>query len=247
MKILNGDCLELLDCIESESVDLILCDPPYGVTSHKWDVPISMWFLFNKFRRIIKPKGSILIFGIEPFSSKTRLLGEDMYKYDWIWNKTRKHGYHHSNSMPIQETENISVFSHAFVQSTSKNNIIFNPAKHTIRKRHSINCNWKYEERFDTNILKFANVPLCELFHPSQKPIDLLEYLILRHTNEGDVVLDPCFGSGSTLVASRNTGRDYIGFEKEKEFVDIAHNRLSVDVLTRRRWKKKSICIYQNQ
>jgi site-specific DNA-methyltransferase (adenine-specific) len=223
----NDDCLNILPSIEDESIDLIVCDPPYGITKHDWDIPISMWFLFNQLRRIIKPKGSILMFGVEPFSSNTRMFGSDLYKYDWLWVKSRKHGYHHAQSQPLQETENISVFSKASVQSTSKNNIIFNPNKHTIKKRTGAKLKQKTEERYDTNLLRFGNTKLNDLLHPSQKPIDLIEYLILRHSNEGAVVLDPCFGSGTTLVAANNTNRSFIGIEKNKNFFEIGKTRIN--------------------
>lgn len=231
-----------MDRVPSKSVDLILCDPPYGVTSHKWDKIIDPWALFKHFRRIIKDHGTILVFGVEPFASVARVDNKDLYKYDWIWKKSRKHGYVHAKSMPTQETELVSVYSPAFLTSTSKNKIIFNPVQTLERYRQELGRKYYERMRYDTNILSYPNVPLTQLFHSSQKPVGLLQYLIERHTNPGMMVLDPCCGSGSTLIAARECGRDAIGIEVLPEYVDVTMRRLdSTEPLTKRCWKKKSI------
>lgn len=246
--IIHDDCLKIMPTIDSNSVDLILCDLPYGTTKCKWDVILPFQELWENYNRIIKDNGCILLFGVEPFSSFLRCSNLNMYRYDWVWNKLKAANYLFMNSQPGKITENISVFYKK--QPMYNPQKIVNPAgtskRHTYKNPSKISKNAKLimgegyknnvEDNFfgkdyepdkllPTNILTFSrpHKPL----HPTQKPVKLLEYLIKTYTKEGDLVLDNCAGSGSTLVAAKNLNRLYIGIEKEKEYYDIAVNRLN--------------------
>ena len=207
--IANGDCLDLMYDLWDESIDLIICDPPYGVTNYKWDKVIDIQHMFYHFRRIIKPTGVILIFGREPFMSKVRIEGEDIYKYDWTWIKSRANGQVHSSTSPLQNTETIAVFSKGNRCSTSKTKLKFNLVN-----------------GFPRTTINFSNCPLREMFHPCQKPIELADFLIKTHSDEDNIILDPCFGSGTFLLSAKNNNRKFIGFEKEEDYINIARLRL---------------------
>jgi site-specific DNA-methyltransferase (adenine-specific) len=232
-----GDCLELMKDIPDNSIDMILCDLPYGTTACKWDTVIPFEPLWEQYNRIIKDNGAIVLFGSEPFSSALRVSQLDKFKYDWIWDKKTGLGFLDSKYRPLKQHEIISVFSKGGCSNGSKIQMTYNPQnlipttkKNRNAKSNILNSEPKQRKDLDT---KFTNYPKSILtyaretgFHPTQKPVALLEYLIKTYTNEGDVVLDNCMGSGSTCVACVNTGRHYIGFEKEPIYYDIACQRL---------------------
>lgn len=245
----NGDCLDLMKNIPDKSIDMILCDLPYGTTKCKWDNIIPFDKLWEQYNRIIKDNGAIILFGKEPFSSLLRCSNLDMYKYDWIWVKDTKSNFAQSGFQPLNNIELISVFSNGYARNFPKGSemlkqcMIYNPQmtdgdEYKIPKATKTTSifaenhkNGKYEhkardtsKRFPYNLIKF-NTDKDKL-HPTQKPIALLEYLIKTYTDENMIVLDNTMGSGSTCVACQNTNRKYIGIEKDEEYFDVATNRL---------------------
>ena len=243
--LINGDCLEVMKDIKDHSVDMILCDLPYGTTDCKWDSVISFDKLWKEYKRIIKDNGAIALFGSEPFSSYLRMSNIDNYKYDWIWSKTNTTGFQHAKNMPLKDYEIISIFSKASMGHVSllgNKRMEYNP-QGVIRINklsHASSNQWggiigKRPSHKETFITEYTNYPKMTLrfskdkvnLHPTQKPIALLEYLIKTYSNEGDLVLDNCMGSGSTCVACKNTNRDYIGIELDKKYYDIAVDRVN--------------------
>ena len=241
--IKQGDCLELMKEIPDKSIDLILCDLPYGTTACKWDNVIPFEPLWEQYNRVIKDNGAIVLFGSEPFSTRLRMSQINEYKYDWIWIKNNCTGFAHSKNMPMKKCELISVFSKAPIGHVSQlgdKRMVYNPqgiiyeekVKTVNRHKDSIlgarpnQCGKKYKScsNLPTNILEFSRDK--DTVHPTQKPVELLEYLIKTYTNEGEIVLDNCMGSGSTCVACVNTNRHYIGFELDPQYYDIACKRL---------------------
>lgn len=235
----QGDCIELMKDIPDKSVDMILCDLPYGTTACKWDVIIPFEPLWAQYTRVIKDNRAIVLFGTEPFSSHLRLSNEKIYKYDWVWKK-RPTGYLNSKKMPMRSIENISVFY--------KKPPTYNPQG--LIKYNSIRKNSTSKSEVDRSIRngiaahnggiltgdyvqEYKNYPDQLLIfkndnglHPTQKPVGLLEYLIKTYTNVGGVVLDSCMGSGSTGVACVNTNRNFIGIELDEEYFEIAKERI---------------------
>lgn len=229
-KIHHGDCLELMKDIPDGSIDMILCDLPYGTTACKWDVVIPFEPLWEQYNRIIKDKGAIVLFGSEPFSSTLRMSNIKNFKYDWIWEKEQGINQFLCKIQPLRKTENISVFykkqplyNPQFTKGKAYENdrVLGCESFGTPKKIKTKNDGFRYP----TNILQF-NRELKKRFHPTQKPVALLEYLIKTYTNKGETVLDNCMGSGATAIACINTNRFFIGIEKEKEYVDIANKRL---------------------
>ena len=233
-KLLQGDCLELMKDIPDKSIDMILCDLPYGTTKCKWDIVIPFDKLWEQYNRIIKDKGAILLFGSEPFSSKLRISNLRMYKYDWIWKKTKAQGFLNSKKMPLKDYENICVF-YKRLPVYNPQGIIYgnfqNDRKSKYIKGEDIYGKEKefgisHMSNFPKQIIEFSNPSGKGQLHPTQKPIELLEYLIKTYTNENDLVLDNCMGSGSTGVACKNLNRNFIGIEKEEKYFNIAKERI---------------------
>jgi site-specific DNA-methyltransferase (adenine-specific) len=228
--ITQGDCLELMKEIPDGSIDMILCDLPYGTTACKWDVIIPFEPLWEQYKRIIKDNGAIVLFGSEPFSTLLRSSNLKMYRYDWIWEKEQGANFMNCKYQPYKVHETISVFSkkahHYYPQMTEGKPYISGKGTSgditkNVIKTQTINAGTRYPR----SIIKF-NTDKRKSLHPTQKPVALLEYLIKTYTNEGDIVLDNCMGSGSTCVAAVNTGRHYIGFELDEKYFDIACQRL---------------------
>ena len=248
-QVLHGDCLELMRDIPDRSIDMILCDLPYGTTACKWDVIIPFEPLWEQYKRIVKPNAAIVLFGKEPFSSFLRVSNISMFKYDWIWKKDTKSNFLQADYQPLNNVEIISVFSSAYARTFPKNDtthisMTYNPqmtegdcyripSSSSTTQIFSINHkNGVYRhrqkdttKRFPFNILEFKTDK--NRLHPTQKPVALFEYLIKTYTNEGDLVLDNCAGSGTTAVACLNTNRDYILMEKEEEYFDIINQRIA--------------------
>lgn len=227
-----GDCLELMKGIPDGSIDMILCDLPYGTTACKWDNVIPFEPLWEQYNRVIKDNGAILLFGSEPFSTELRHSNLKMFRYDWIWSKNRGTGLFNAKKMPMKSHEIISVFYKSLPLYNPQMRTGFKPYKCKQGKQSGAfgvsNKEIMTEnngERYPLSVLQF-NSTNGKNVHPTQKPIELLEYLIKTYTNEGDVVLDNCMGSGSTCVACVNTNRHYIGFELDPRYYDIACKRL---------------------
>lgn len=246
INLMHGDCLELMKTIDDKSVDMILCDLPYGTTACKWDNVIPFEPLWEQYNRIIKDNGAIVLFGSEPFASKLRLSNLKNYKYDWVWVKSRALGFTNAKNKPMNKHELISVFSKGTCANGSKNKMIYKPqglihfgklvngikdckadrkdGSHKFaRKSHKKSYVQEFTN-YPTQILNFANEG--NTVHPTQKPVALLEYLIKTYTNEGETVLDNCMGSGSTGIACKNLNRGFIGIEKDDNYFNIAKNRI---------------------
>ena len=233
-KIYQGDCLEVMDKLIKNGikVDMILTDPPYGTTACKWDSVIPFDEMWIKLNKLTKSNGAIVLFGSEPFSSTLRMSNIKNYKYDWVWEKPQGINPLLAKKQPLNNIEYIHVFY--------KKQPIYNPQfeygkpykrtrdekerlceinNHIFKETTTINEGKRYPKR----ILKFKRETGM---HPTQKPVDLMEYLIKTYTNEGDLILDFTMGSGSTGVACINTSRDFIGIELDEGYFDIAKDRL---------------------
>ena len=241
IKLLKGDCLEVMKGIESGSIDAIITDPPYGTTACKWDSVIKFELMWEQLNRIIKPNGAIVLFGSEPFSSALRMSNIKNYKYDWVWDKASATNFVHAKNKPMKQHENISIFSLGTTvhKSQSKNRMEYYPQnlieinkkrKKTVTSNVSFAARPSHKDEF---ISTHTNYPKTILTfkrdkgkHPTQKPILLMEYLIKTYTNEGETVLDFTMGSGSTLVACQNTNRNGIGIEQDEKYFKIAEQRI---------------------
>lgn len=229
--IYNEDCLKGMKELPDNSIDLILCDLPYGTTACKWDSIIPFEALWAHYNRIAKDDAAIVLFGSEPFSTMLRFSNLKYFKYDWVWEKEQGANFMLCKYQPYKVHEIISVFSKGrhryFPQMTEGKPYVSGKGTsgditRNVPKVQTVNTGTRYPrsiQRFSTDKAKGS-------FHPTQKPIALLEYLIKTYTQEGDIVLDNAFGSGSTLVAAVNTNRHYIGFELDPGYFDIACKRL---------------------
>ena len=234
----QGDCLELMKEIPDKRIDMILCDLPYGTTACKWDTIIPFEGLWEQYNRIIKDDGAIVLFGSEPFSTELRHSNLKMYKYDWIWDKRQSSSALNCNYQPLKTHEIISVFGKMATTYSKKGNMKYNPQDiipcQKINKRKSQKADIFHSSPNVPTVQKYTNYPKSILnysregnLHPTQKPVELLEYLIKTYTNNKDVVLDNCMGSGSTGVAALNLHRKFIGMELDEKYFEIASNRIN--------------------
>ena len=234
-----GDCLEIMPTLPDKSVDMILCDLPYGTTACKWDTIIPFEPLWENYKRLIKGNGAIVLTASQPFTSRLVMSNLPMFKYEWIWDKDRPSGFALCNKRPMPQHENILIFS--------QGQTIYNPQMTTGRpsangwnktKEFSsqpklVAIKKKYtDQKFPKTIIYEKKNGASTYLHPTQKPVALFEYLIRTYTNEGDTVLDNCAGSGTTGVAAKKTGRKSIQIEKEMEYVKIAVKRLAQGILS---------------
>lgn len=232
MELLNGDCLELMKNIPDKSIDMILCDLPYGTTDNKWDNVIPMEPLWEQYKRIIKDHGAIVLFSQLPFGASLIMSNPKMFRYEWVWLKPNSSaGFLNCKKMPLRKHENILVF-YKHLPTYNPQGLI--ELDEPIQREGSANKNGKnYKTADKPFITTHKNYPADILtfdkdagYHPTQKPVALLEYLIKTYTNEGDLVLDNCMGSGSTGIACVNTNRDFIGMELNEEYFKIACERI---------------------
>lgn len=240
-KIYNADCLELMKEIEDKSIDAIICDLPYGTTACSWDVVIPFDKLWEQYKRIRKDNTPIVLFGSEPFSTYLRMSNIKEYKYDLIWVKTKASGHLVADKQPMKRYENISVFGNG--------QILYNFQLEAKNKKNIRNPNKKYklntslysqeeiilfnqyrkiplDKKYPDNVLEFQSVGNFKRIHPTQKPSALLEYLIKTYSNEGDLILDNCSGSGTLAIACHNTRRNFICIEKDKDYYEKSVERL---------------------
>jgi DNA modification methylase len=233
INIILGDCLVEMDKLIKQgiTVDCILTDPPYGTTACKWDSVIPFDEMWERLNKLIKPNGAIVLFGSEPFSSALRMSNIKRYKYDWVWEKTKPSNFLNCKKQPMRKYENISIFYS--IQS------VYNPQGLTVSSKHNKNSNklntyGKVRDftqaityiGYPHNVLRFPNIVGSSAIHPTQKPVALMEYLIKTYTNEGETVLDFTMGSGTTGVACKNTDRKFIGIELDKQYFEIAKERM---------------------
>lgn len=232
-----GDCLEVLKTLPDASVDMVLCDPPYGTTACKWDTVIPFAPFWEQLHRVAKPTAAICMFGSEPFSSALRMSNIKRFKYDWVWDKKFSGCFATAKFRPLKTFEMISVFATgrpSYVPQMVLRDFPITSGKRA-NPRHTnedskqtlwVEKKKKYTHKYPTAILNFPRRLGEKVIHPTQKPVALLEYLIRTYTNEGAVVLDPTMGSGSTGVACFKTGRNFIGIEREPEYFKIAEARM---------------------
>ena len=245
-EIIHGDCLKVMRQFPDKSIDMILCDLPYGTTACEWDTIIPFEPLWEQYKRIIKDNGAIVLFGQEPFSSYLRLSNINNYKYDWIWEKSNPSNIALANKQPMRYHELISVFykkqptynkqmiprKSPAIKQAQKNNYVFHNSQSEQTTLGYIEVDSKkYDADFKnpSSIIKIPSLrPNSKEFvkHPTQKPVALFEYLIKTYTLPGEVVLDNCIGSGTTAIACINTGRNFIGIEIEEKYVKIARERI---------------------
>jgi len=237
-KIYNMDCLEGMKYIDDKSIDMILCDLPYGTTKCKWDIVIPFEPLWEQYERIIKDNGAIVLFGSQPFTSALVMSNLKLFKYEWIWQKTLATNFMLVKKQPAKKHENILVFYKK--QPTYNPQMeIGKPYKDKPRKR-TVGIHGNAETikkainnegtRYPSSVQLFSNGNNGNV-HPTQKPVELCEYLIKTYTNENELVLDNCIGSGTTAIACINTNRNYIGFELDKEYYEIAKNRINKHII----------------
>ena len=247
VKLLQGDCLDLLQDIPDGSIDLVLCDLPYGTTGSKWDSTIDSKKLWKHYRRCISENGVIVLFGTEPFATCMRYEALDLYKYDWIWRKTTVTGFAHARNMPLRDYENIMVFSKApigHISKLGKRRMPYYPqglqdcyqvdhAHKTSLILHSKTFANTKESRyvrkqtgFPRMVLDFKKDPKDTKYHINAKPVPMLEFIVKTYTETGDTVLDNCMGGGSAGVACVNTGRKFIGMEIGDSFC-VAEQRIN--------------------
>lgn len=248
IKLYKGDCLELMKDIPDKSIDMILCDLPYGTTDCKWDVVIPFDKLWEQYNRIIKDNGAIILFGQQPFTSELIHSNLKMFRHNLVWGKDKCSNFLHAKNQPRKLTEDIIIFSKngsGFVHN-SKNKCVYNPQMidrkprkptGSTKRSNKLNEirngkttlysgeNFQCDKNYPSNIIYFPTEHFNRL-HPTQKPVALLEYLIKTYTNENELVLDNCMGSGSTGVACKHTNRNFIGIELDDNYFEIAKKRI---------------------
>jgi DNA modification methylase len=244
MELIHGDCLTEMKRIADGSIDLILSDPPYGTTGNAWDEVIPFDALWAHLKRLIRPLGPVVVFGSEPFSTTLRMSNRPWFKYDWIWEKSRPGGIFGAKLRPMKIHEVISVFSEGTTAAGSDKLMPYYPQGVGAGGRAASNVTYadaafKGERpsltdnpvhmtdgsNYPRSILRFGNV-FTERLHPTQKPVEIMEYLIQTYTKPGETVLDPTMGSGTTGVACRRLGRKFIGIEKDPKYFEIAKERI---------------------
>lgn len=230
-----GDCLELMKRIPDGSVDMILCDLPYGTTCNKWDSVLPLDALWEQYRRIAKPNAAIVLTAQTPFDKVLGASNLDMLRYEWVWEKTNATGHMNAKRAPMKAHENVLVFYDR--QPTYNPQKTYGHRRKTAiadRQRLQSECygqqfgttSYDSTERYPRSVQTFASDKQRVRLHPTQKPVALMEYLIKTYTNEGETVLDNCMGSGTTGVACVNTGRRFIGIEKEEKYFEVAKSRI---------------------
>ena len=241
--LMLGDCLDKLNEIPDNSVDLILTDPPYGTTKVAWDALIPFEPMWDQLKRVIKPKGTTILFGQEPFSSFLRISNIDQYKYDWVWKKTKAMNFQQSKNAPLRKHENVLVFSDGVVGHVNQTNkrMTYNPqgleACDHFKQRKAYGDPHGYQRTngevkgykqtqtgYDDTVLEYGSVHNPP--HPTQKPLELMEYLINAYSDENEIVLDFTMGSGTTGVAAINTNRSFIGIELDETYFKLAETRI---------------------
>lgn len=240
IKLMQGDCLEEMKKIPDGSIDMVLTDPPYGTTACKWDSIIPLEPMWEQLKRIIKPNGAIVMFGVEPFSSLLRCSNLKQFKYDWVWQKDKATNHLNAKRMPMRRNEIISVFYKSQclytpqLQSKDPKNIrppttkrkqAENYGAMTAESVRKIPVNMSYPN--ETLQFRGCFGDKGKSLHPTQKPVALMEYLIRTYTNEDETVLDFTMGSGSTGVAAKNLNRKFIGIELDAGYFEIAKERIN--------------------
>jgi len=245
--LLQGDCIEKMKAIKDGSVDLVLTDPPYGTTACKWDSVIPFDVMWEQVWRVLKPNGAAVFTASQPFTSALVMSQIENFKYEWVWEKTKPGGIFNAKNMPMKKHENVLVFSKGTCANCSADRMNYYPQglirvdkKAKNSKRSGLDTIGNRPSRVGEYTQEFSGYPDTLLnfasegstVHPTQKPVPLMEYLIKTYTNEGETVLDFTMGSGTTGVACQNTGRNFIGIERDDKYFAIARARCGVPKLS---------------
>lgn len=240
-KLYKGDCLEIMDYLIEQNIqfDAIITDPPYAVTNYSWDKIIPFDAMWEKLQKLIKPNGAIVLFGNEPFSSALRKSNEELYRYDWKWLKTQVTGFQNAKYQPLRCYEDIMVFSKSGAVYNVKNPMCYFPqglinvniqtTKSSVdylkeKKNNKKEKHIQEYANYPRNVIQFARESM--LFHPTQKPCNLMEYIIMTYTRENELVLDFTSGSGSTLLACEILNRRWVGIELTDKYCSVIKKRL---------------------
>lgn len=234
-----GDCLEVMRQIPDGSVDMVLCDLPYGTTPALWDKPLSMVDLWEQYERIVKPSGAIVLFGSQPFSSLLVVSKIDWFRHEWVWDKVNAANFGNAKRQPLKQHEQVLVFgqdppNYYPIKTPGKVNHSQGNAKQMESEVHRFNKRPPDDLsglKFPKSILTYPKHSSHSSLHPTQKDLGMCEYLIRTYSLPGDVVLDNCIGSGTTALAARNTERRFIGIEKDPGFYKTACDRLDLESL----------------
>jgi len=245
IKLIQGDCLEKMKDIPDKSIDMILCDLPYGTTACKWDTIIPFEPLWEQYKRIIKDNGAIVLTASQPFTSALVMSNIKMFKYEWVWVKNGITGFANAKKQPLRNYEDILVFSKERTNYFPQDLIRIDKKCKNSKNRGGESLRMSIDDSKNKGSLRtegkeyiqeFTGYPKqtltdikedAEKLHPTQKPVALFEYLIKTYTNEGDLVLDNCMGSGTTGVACKNLNRNFIGIELDAEYFKIAEKRIN--------------------
>jgi site-specific DNA-methyltransferase (adenine-specific) len=241
-KVICGDCLDVMPLIPDKTIDMILCDLPYQITSCKWDTIIPFETLWEQYKRIIKDNGAIVLTASQPFTSALVMSNIKMFKYCYTWVKTKPSGFQNAKRIPMKKHEDILVFYNSQPIYNQQNLIKLEKPIKSGRARmrndeqHHLGVAGNLEHKtthtgWQDSVLYFANPSGKGHLHPTQKPVALFEYLIKTYTSEGDLVLDNCLGSGTTAVACKKQNRQFIGIEKELKYCKVAEQRLAQEML----------------
>lgn len=241
--MLHGDCLELMKDIPDGSIDMILCDLPYGITGCKWDIIIPFDKLWEQYERIIKYNGAIVLTASQPFTSALVMSNQKMFRYEWIYEKNHATGHLQSKKNPMKAHENILIFYKKLPNYNPQKTHNHKTANKYTKKVSVQNKTEMYgklskevmtggnTDRYPRSVLYFQSDKNKSSLHPTQKPVALFEYLIKTYTNENDLVLDNCAGSGTTAIACLNTNRQFIVMEKEQKYFDIINKRVKEHII----------------
>jgi DNA modification methylase len=231
-KIFFGDCMDVMQDFEDNSIDFVLTDLPYGITAPKWDSRLNLEDLWSIYKRILKKDAVVVMFASQPFTTHLIRSNEKNFRYCWYWVKNQGTNFFHAKRMPIRKMEELVVFnkgkynpqvSHGHIPTQSAKGCSEGKAYHGTNSRDTKGGK---TTRYPTNILEFKCVDNYSRLHSAEKPVDLLRYMIRTYTDEGEVVLDNCMGVGSTVIACVRENRQYIGIENDKEIFGIAEDRI---------------------
>jgi len=245
IRLMQGDCLERMKEIESGSVDMILADPPYGTTACKWDSVIPLEPMWKQLKRVIKPNGAIVMTASQPFTTMLISSNLKMFKYCWVWEKSKASNFVHANFQPLKAHEDVCVWSYGGSAQGSKHPMVYNPQHKEgkpyhkgfghlpnetlaggLTKARSMELKNETGRRKPRSVFYHKTAESEGRKHPTQKPTGLMEYMIKTYTNEGDTVLDFTMGSGTTGVACKNLNRDFIGIELDEAHFKVAEDRI---------------------
>jgi site-specific DNA-methyltransferase (adenine-specific) len=247
VKLLQGDCLELMKALPDASVDLILCDLPYGTTSCAWDSIIPFDMLWAEYLRIAKPNAAIVLTASQPFTSALVMSRADIFKYSWSWVKTNCSGFANAKKQPLRSFEDVAVFYRKQPTYNPQGVIRLEKARDRTKATGEFmgrtGFRDGYAQEFTNYPKNVLNIASERGLHPTQKPVDLMEYLVRTYTNEGDLVLDNCMGSGTTGVACANTGRRFIGMEMDAGYFAIAQGRIMSAVMQPDNDNERQSCV----